>query len=98
MDYRIYDCNLQLKQSRYLMVDLSIPNLQRDPDVGRVTVTGGRPAVEGTDFTREDVVNALTGGVEEVSRRPEPAVAENRETPLDGGTGATGTKAPPAPP
>ena len=72
VDYRVYDYNLKLKQSRYLIVDQSIPSLQRDPDVGRVRVGGGRSAVEGTDYTREDLDRALTGGADNPAKPGEP--------------------------
>lgn len=54
VDYQVYDSNLRLKQRRFYMVDSSVPMLQRDPDVGRVMVVGGRLAQEGTDYTLED--------------------------------------------
>ena len=54
VEYRVYDCNLQLKQRRFYMIDGSTPMLQRDPDVGRGMVVGGRLAEEGKDYVPED--------------------------------------------
>jgi len=61
-DYRIYDYNLQLKLSKYYLIDRSIPMLQRDQELGRIMVAGGREAVEGVDYQKEvtaDTANPL---------------------------------------
>ena len=52
--YRVYDCSVNLKQSKHYLAEESIPRLHRDPDIGRIMVTGGRRAVEGVDFEVED--------------------------------------------
>jgi hypothetical protein len=36
------------------VADTSVPSLQRDPEIGRITVVGGRPAVEGVDYNVEE--------------------------------------------
>ncbi len=55
-EYRVLDCNLVQKQQRFLMLEeTSSPHLQRDPDIGRIMVSGGRPAVDGTDYKQEDL-------------------------------------------
>jgi hypothetical protein len=55
VEYRVFDCNLKQKQRRYIAVDGDMPVLRRDPDIGRVQVIGGRPAIEGKDYQIEDV-------------------------------------------
>ncbi|MFA4945880.1 MAG: hypothetical protein WC789_14430 [Lentisphaeria bacterium] len=53
VQYRVYDFNLRLLQERFLVpTEGSTPALVRDPEIGRVGVTGGRAAVEGRDFRR----------------------------------------------
>lgn len=49
-EYKIHDNTLHLRQTQYYVTDVNIPSLQRDPDVGRVRVTGGRLAVKGQDY------------------------------------------------
>ena len=48
--YRVYDYNAQLKQEKYYVADNTIPHLVRDPDIGRISLTGGRLGTEGVDF------------------------------------------------
>ncbi len=50
--HRVYDWSAQRKQERFFISDESIPQLHRDPDVNRITVVGGRPAIEGIDYVR----------------------------------------------
>ncbi len=48
--YRVYDFNGKLKQEKYLILEGKVPHIYRDPDIGRIIVTGGRLAVPGVDF------------------------------------------------
>ena len=48
--YRVYDYNLELRQEKYYVLEDYPPRLDRDQDIGRITVVGGRTAVEGQDF------------------------------------------------
>ncbi len=48
--YRVYDYNLNLKEERYFSLAQTMPRLVRDPELGQITVRGGRPAVEGVDY------------------------------------------------
>lgn len=78
-EYRVYDSSLQLKQSQFYAVDATTnasPSLQRDPEVGRVLVTGGRLALKGVDY-EDDAPKAAT-----------PATAPGARTPEAGGTAA----------
>lgn len=74
VEYRIYDYGLRLRQHRYYIADQSVPMLQRDPEIGRIMVVGGRPAVEGIDYTVDMLRDENAGAAPE----PEPAA--------DGGT------------
>ncbi|MFA5206577.1 MAG: hypothetical protein WC708_19435 [Lentisphaeria bacterium] len=59
-EHRVYDRDLQLLQTTYFVADQSAPFLQRDPDIGRVMVMGGRPATPGVDFTLADTDSAAS--------------------------------------
>ncbi len=77
-DYRVYDWDLTLKQTKLFMMDASAPMLSRDPDVGRVMVSGGRLAIEGRDYTldelgKDEVESAGSGKVRETGAVPTPA-------------------------
>ena len=48
--YRVYNYNAELRQEEYYIVEKTIPRLVRDPEVGRVSVEGGREAVAGVDY------------------------------------------------
>jgi len=48
--YRVYDHAANLLQDKYYKSEKTLPRLTRDPEVGRVMVTGGRAAVPGVDF------------------------------------------------
>lgn len=52
--HRVFDYNMNLKQERHYLPEGSIPRLVRDPDIGRVMVTGGLEGTEGVDFQRAD--------------------------------------------
>lgn len=49
-EHRVYDRDLRLLQTKYYVADRSVPTLQRDPDIGRIMIAGGRPATPGVDF------------------------------------------------
>jgi hypothetical protein len=55
--YRVYDYRGQCKLKKYYMLDETLPRLLRDDRTGRLTVFGGRLAVEGVDYTvsKEDI-------------------------------------------
>ena len=69
--HHVYDCDVRLKQERHYTLDGSAPHLHRDPDVGRIMVAGGRPAVKGVDFVlAEDTPEE--SGTERAVRPPVP--------------------------
>ncbi len=49
-EHRVYDRDLRLLQTTYYIADRAVPTIQRDPDIGRIMITGGRPAIPGVDF------------------------------------------------
>lgn len=62
--YLVYDLNGELEKKAVYMAELSgpqklfitrddVPHLIRDPDIGRVMVSGGRVAVDGVDYNIE---------------------------------------------
>ena len=53
-EHRVYDRDLRLLQTKYYIADRAVPTLQRDPDIGRIMITGGRPATPGVDFKFDD--------------------------------------------
>ena len=73
--YRVYDYNVKLKQEKYFIPEgESLPRLARDPDIGRIMVTGGRVAVEGVDY---EVLGARRQkGSEPTFEPPPPAGAD----------------------
>ena len=60
LNYRIFDLTGDIKHNNYYVVEGSLPALSRDPDLGTVTVKGGRKAKEGVDFNVQDRVNSNT--------------------------------------
>ncbi len=70
--YRVYDYNVGLLQERYYVMDRSVPHLVRDPEIGRIMVSGGRVAVEGVDY-RINRPQAPRGGP--AAAPPQPAAA-----------------------
>jgi len=48
--HRVFDYNAKVKQEKYYFMEKTVPRLRRDPEVGRVFVSGGRPAVRGVDY------------------------------------------------
>ncbi len=76
MEYRVFDGALKQKLHRYYAVESDMPSLRRDPDIGRISVSGGRPAVEGKDYQLADLK------VEEIEIF-RPAVTPPTATPAD---------------
>ena len=48
--YHVYTYNGELKQEKLYAIDETQPSLYRDPDLGKVAVIGGRPALRGVDY------------------------------------------------
>lgn len=80
--HQVYDYDVKLKQERHYVLEGPVPRFHRDPDVGRIMVVGGRPAVRGVDFMyAED-----DGGASEA---PHPA-AQLPTSPTRSETGSRG--------
>lgn len=46
----VFDLNGKVLEKQLYVIGTNIPQLSRDPDIGRVMVIGGRPAVAGVDY------------------------------------------------
>ena len=72
--YRVYSPDLELRLDRYYMVEQTMPRLVRDPELGRVRVVGGRPAIPGVDFVLDKENRVTDTGefrrLEDMRRRP----------------------------
>ncbi len=56
-NYWVFDHNGKLKIRNVYMITQTVPRLLSDPDVGRIMVAGGRVAVNGVDFNRQDDID-----------------------------------------
>jgi len=87
--YRVYSPDLELRLDRYYMVENTMPRLVRDSELGRVTVVGGRPAIEGVDFVLDKSGRVTDTGEfqrrEDMRRRPAPPDFSTGEKPKKGG-------------
>jgi len=84
--YRVYDYNLKLRQDRYYILDHSTPHLVRDAEIGRITVKGGRAAVEGVDYRLDRPVLPGTAVPGDASAAKRGAVEPGRATQNTGPT------------
>ncbi len=66
--YRIYDIDGNLLQEKYFIVEKTIPHLYRNPSLGSIKVTGGRPADAGADYQQRGSGRPPTEGL---LQRPE---------------------------
>lgn len=48
--YQVYTHEGELKQEKLYAIEETRPGLYHDPDLGKVTVIGGRPAIRGSDY------------------------------------------------
>jgi hypothetical protein len=48
--YHVYSYNGELKQEKLYAIEETQPSLYRDPQLGKVAVIGGRPALRGVDY------------------------------------------------
>ena len=56
LNYKIFDLDGDMKQSSHYMIEKTVPGLFRDPELGTVSVVGGRSAIEGVDFKGGDLI------------------------------------------
>lgn len=69
----VYDLSGNLKEKQYFQISPNnLPGLIRDPELGRVMVRGGTPAVEGIDFNEANVPTMGVGGAITVDEPPVP--------------------------
>ena len=53
--YYVYDLNGKMKDNRFFEVATSVPRLEKDPDIGRVMVAGGKPMVRSERFDASEI-------------------------------------------
>jgi hypothetical protein len=80
--HRIFDHSGQLKLTSAYTISDTTPTLIRDPDVGRVIVSGGLPAAAGEDFsqisiTKDDIPQITT---EMIDKQPVPGTSTSKKS------------------